>query len=144
MTTEDVTTQPDEERWWKLLRRAFRIPDIVSDCHTESAVTHALLQRLPPLSPSIRTRPGFDPHQERVDDSGTIVRAIVQTGGKGELDELFVALGLFRADRNTLIERFRSKTGFVETPGLIEKAFEVVTDYVKVHPFEDSPDSPTP
>jgi hypothetical protein len=149
MTTEGGTTQsageerwppeqrwpPGEQRWWKLLRRAFGIPDIVSGNHREAAVTQALLKRLP--APSLEMQTPYDPQMDRVHEGSTVVRTIAKMGGGGELDELFVALGLARANRDTLRARVVRVTGPLETAGLVKETFEVITRYVGAHPFED-------
>jgi hypothetical protein len=124
-----------EKKWWTLLRRAFGIPDIVSADHTEPAVTQALLQRLP--APSLEMQRPYDPEMDRVHEGSTVVRTIAKMGGGGELDELFVALGLARANRDTLRARVVRVTGPLETAGLVKETFEVITRYVGSHPFED-------
>jgi hypothetical protein len=138
MTTEVVTAEPageDEQRWWKLLRRVFEIPDIVSARHAEEAIMFALLKREPPN----RNETAFRGDQERIDDCRTVVETIVEMGGKGELDELFVAVvGLIRTDPGTIRNRIFGSTGLHLVGPLIDEALTAITDYVKAHPFDTS------
>jgi hypothetical protein len=128
MTAEDETTDTaGEEKWWTLLRRAFRVPDIVAARNREDAVAHA-------LAPDDRTS-----ERRRVADAGKIVKAVAQLGGQGKLDQLFYetpAADHRIALTQQVIERAKTADNF-ETRTLIAEVFDVVTDHVTNHRFED-------
>ena len=137
-----VTTQPasadNEERWQKLLRRAFEVPDIVSDANSETAIAHAL-------------RHGFDTPVGSVEDAKAVVAAVVELGGAGKLDELFM-LAPDRGDtRATLVRAVaerpplpdRRVSGPLEQDrsepfyALIDAVFAKVSRYAADYPFEN-------
>src|SRR5579859_7624973 len=107
MTPEDVTAPTAEERWWKLLRRAFGVPDIVSDGNREAAVAHALLEGVPipdetsDLEKRLSSYDPDAPQRRQVDDARSVVATIAKMGGAGELDELFF-VGHRRPDEDAL------------------------------------------
>ena len=145
MTTEGMTAQPadeNERRWWTLLRRAFGIPDIVSTGNRQVAVAHALLDGLPlpPETSDFEKRlPSLDhgaAQNRQVLDATNVIATIASMGGAGKLDELFLVAPR-RPDEDALRQLVASRTATLETKGLIEKAFEKITAYVRAHPFEN-------
>jgi hypothetical protein len=129
-----------ELRWRQLARRAFEVPDIVSDDNGETAIAYAL-------------RHGFDtPPEGSIQDAEAVVAAVIELGGLGKLDELFMLVP-DRADRRaTLMRAVSEHPSLRESRGLgpleedrretffdtlIEAAFAKITRYVTDHPFED-------
>lgn len=121
-------SEDNELRWWTLLRRAFGIPDIVSGAHTEAAITHALIQRLPPAQSS--SSRFHNPEAERRELSGVVVQKVAKFGGEGRLDELFVALGAARATREELVMLVVQATDNSSSEGIVAELLEIVTAYV--------------
>jgi len=125
-----------EERWWTLLRRAFGIPDIVSPRHQEAAIKHALLERVPPPeAPSHHGNMEIELVKARDADGATAVRTVAQMGAEGDLDELFVAIKLYRPDGAAIAKRVTQEAR-IQTPGLVEELLKVVSDYVRRQPWD--------
>jgi hypothetical protein len=145
MTTNGGTTQPaaeeswpaaeerrpvGEQRWWKLLRRVFEIPEIVSDGNREDAVSFALLG---PVSSTSEVDP-----QERLDNARMVVRALVKMGEKGELDDLFVPLSLSPKTKIDISHTIARELKRDSTAAFVDAALTRIEAYVKLHPFEDA------
>jgi hypothetical protein len=126
-----------ENDWWRLLRKTFEVPGIISDENSETAIAYAL-------------RHGFDEPPLDVDDARSVVREVVRVGGKGDLDELFM-VGHDRADKKSLVNRVtrpvlesapdsgptapdRSADRF---DALVEAVLRKVSEQVTAHPYED-------
>jgi len=128
---------PEGIEWLVLLRRAFEIPDIVS----EDGARHALIRRLwvdIDLSTSLNP-----PEIEQVKDA--LLASIVVAGGRGQLDELFaesdrsdppvplqaVRDGLYRilGVENPLTAAFGK-----EVNTATERALKTVAQFVASHP----------
>jgi hypothetical protein len=137
MTTQSASGD-NNQRWSKLLRRAFEIPDIITDDNGDTAIAHAL-------------RHGFDtPPAGSVEDAKAVVAVVIELGGLGELDELFMFTP-DRADRKAaliravaqhppLLDRRRVGPLKEDPPGtlfdaLIDAVFAKVTRHVSDHPF---------
>jgi hypothetical protein len=141
MTTEDAkepSADETEQRWWKLLLRAFEIPDIVSVGHREAALAHALLRaaHYGRANQSPQTEAARLDQKRWVADAAAVLHTVAKMGAAGELDELFVAIRFDRTDRSTLATRVLRKSG-VDSRDLVEQVFKAVTTCVQARPHRN-------
>jgi hypothetical protein len=133
---EDAEPSDQEKTWWTLLRRAFGIPDIVSPRHQEAAIKQALLERVPPPEgPTHHGNMEIELVKARDADAAAVVQTVAQMGAAGDLDELFVAIKLYRPDGAAIAKRV-TQAARIQTPGLVEEVLKVVGDHVRRQPWD--------
>ena len=132
----------EKRRWWVRMRRAFEVPDLVTDAHARKAILQGVMEGT---------------HIQYVQDGlatvGAIFDDLLKLGSEGRLDYLLVPEpyrrhleppDAFEAENVISLESLiRTDRGFVhETEvqllGVVQSILDQFVAHVETHPFEDS------
>ena len=126
------------DEWWRVIRRALGIPDIVSGnsrglgelANDERAVAWKLLGP-PNTDAAVRARP----RAER--GAVLLARTLAKQGENGILDQYLVPFGHNKAEHVPSLLRGWSGVDIQEQMGTAEVLWQKVTAYIGAHPFDE-------
>ena len=119
----------DMDAWWRLVRRACGIPDIVSD---ENVLRYAIARSI---------IGNAAPSRDEAATTWQVAQAVVERGARGELDEFLVGVSNASTTANLV-----APPAAPQMAGLVDwqndqarKLLERVGAYVADHPFAGDP-----